>query len=95
VGAVGEAFLLSAVALRASLMSSHPEQVTRILRSFDAEKARVALSALKRGALLHKAAEMAKDDCDRAMALAHKLSFQLRAAEERAGELEVEAAHFR
>jgi hypothetical protein len=46
-------------------------------------------------ALLRKAAEMAKDDCDRAMDLAHKLSFQLRAAEERAGELEVEAAHFR
>jgi hypothetical protein len=51
VGAAGEAFLLSAVALPASLMSSHPEQVTRILRSFDAENARVALSALKRGGI--------------------------------------------
>jgi hypothetical protein len=46
-------------------------------------------------ALLQKAAEMAKDDCARAMDLAHKLSSQLRAAEERAKELEVEAAHFR
>src|SRR3979490_1264926 len=46
-------------------------------------------------ALLQKAAEMAKDDCARAMDLAHKLSFQLRAAEERARELEAEAAHFR
>src|SRR6266852_2457024 len=46
-------------------------------------------------ALLQKAAEMAKDDCARAMDLAHKLSFQLRAAEDKARELEVEAAHFR
>ena len=46
-------------------------------------------------ALLQKAAEMAKDDCARAMDLAHKLSFQLRAAEERAREAEAEAVHFR
>src|SRR5205814_4825153 len=46
-------------------------------------------------AMLQKAADMAKEDCARAMDLAHKLSFQLRAAEERAQELEVEAAHFR
>lgn len=46
-------------------------------------------------ALLHKAAESAKEDCARAMDLAHKLSFQLRAAEERARELEAEANHFR
>jgi hypothetical protein len=38
---------------------------------------------------------MAKHDCARAMDLAHKLTFQLRAAEERVQELEVEAAHFR
>jgi hypothetical protein len=46
-------------------------------------------------ALLQRAADMAKDDCARAMDLAHKLSFQLRAAEERARELEAEASHFR
>ena len=46
-------------------------------------------------ALLQKAAEMAKGDCARAMDLAHKLSAQLRAVEERARELEAEAAHFR
>jgi hypothetical protein len=46
-------------------------------------------------ALLQKAAEMAKVDCARAMDLAHKLSSQVRAAEERASELEAEAAHFR
>src|SRR5215467_8092848 len=46
-------------------------------------------------ALLQRAAEMAKDDCARAMELAHKLSFQLRASEERCRELEAQAAHFR
>ncbi len=46
-------------------------------------------------ALLQKAAEMAKEDCSRAMDLAHKLSFQLRASEERGRELEAEVAHFR
>jgi hypothetical protein len=38
---------------------------------------------------------MAKEDCARAMDLAHKLSFQLRAAEERLREAEADAAHFR
>jgi hypothetical protein len=46
-------------------------------------------------ALLQKAEEMAKGDCARAMDLAHKLSSQLQVAEERASELEAEAAHFR
>ena len=46
-------------------------------------------------ALLQEAAELAKDDCARAMDFAHKLSFQLRTAEERARELEIEATHFR
>jgi hypothetical protein len=46
-------------------------------------------------ALLQKAADMAKDDCARAMDVAHKLSFEIRASEERAREAEAEAAHFR
>jgi hypothetical protein len=46
-------------------------------------------------ALLRKATAMAKEDCAGAMDLAHKLSSQLRAAEERAREPEVEATHFR
>ena|SRR5882672_2121141 len=46
-------------------------------------------------ALLQKAADMAKEDCGRAMDLAHKLSFQLRASEERVKELEADAGHFR
>ena len=46
-------------------------------------------------AMLQKAADTAKQDCQRAMDLAHKLSSQLRAAEDRARELEAEAIHFR
>ena len=46
-------------------------------------------------ALLEEAADMAKQDCQRAMDLAHKLTSQLRAAEERAAEFEAEAIHFR
>jgi len=42
-------------------------------------------------ALLQKAANMAKEDCARAMDLAHKLSFELRAAEERTREVEERA----
>jgi F0F1-type ATP synthase membrane subunit b/b' len=45
--------------------------------------------------MLHKASDMAKDDCARAMDLAHKLQLQLRAAEQRVRETEAEAAHFR
>jgi hypothetical protein len=52
--------------------------------------------------LLGRAADNAKDECVRAMNLAHKLTFQLRAAEERARdaeqrmqELETQVAHFR
>jgi hypothetical protein len=46
-------------------------------------------------ALLQKAADIAREDCARAMDAAHKFSFKLRAAEERAREAEAEAAHFR
>src|SRR5205807_951360 len=46
-------------------------------------------------AMLQRAADMAKEDCARAMDLAHKLSFQLRAAEERARDADAEAAHLR
>jgi len=46
-------------------------------------------------ALLQKAADLAKEDCARAMDVAHKLSYQIRTAEERAREAEAEAAHFR
>jgi len=45
--------------------------------------------------LLQNAADMAKEDCARAMDLAHKLSFQLRAAEEKARELGEQVTRFR
>ena len=45
-------------------------------------------------ALLQQAAETANSNCDRAMDLAHKLSMQLRVAEERVRELELEVRHY-
>ena len=44
--------------------------------------------------LLQEAAEKANSDCDRAMELADKLSMQLRAAEERIRELDLEMRHY-
>jgi chromosome segregation ATPase len=46
-------------------------------------------------AQIRKAAELANENCDRAMALAHKLAMQLRAAEDRMTQLEAEVALFR
>jgi hypothetical protein len=46
-------------------------------------------------ALLRKAADLAEDDCARALDVAHKLSYQIRASEDRARAAETEAAHFR
>ena len=45
-------------------------------------------------ALVQKAADLAKADCNRAMDLAHRLSSELRAAEERAREFEAQANNF-
>src|SRR5262245_2335995 len=46
-------------------------------------------------AKIQKAAERSNENCDRAMALAHKLSMELRAAEDRINQLEAEVALFR
>ena len=46
-------------------------------------------------ALVQKASDMAKADCQRAMDLAHRVSSELRAAEEKAREFEAEANYFR
>src|SRR5437016_303120 len=46
-------------------------------------------------ALVQKAADLAKADCERAMEVAHRLSSELRAAEERARDFEAEANYFR
>ena len=42
-------------------------------------------------AKIQKAADLSNENCDRAMKLAHKLSMQLRAAEDRINQLEAEA----
>ena len=46
-------------------------------------------------AQIRKAAAVTNENCDRAMALAHKLAMQLRAAEDRITQLEAEVALFR
>ena len=46
-------------------------------------------------ALVQKASDMAKTECQRAMDLAHRVSSELRAAEERARAFEEEASYFR
>jgi hypothetical protein len=46
-------------------------------------------------ALVQKAADLAQADCERAMNVAHRLSSELWAAEERAREFEAEANYFR
>jgi hypothetical protein len=46
-------------------------------------------------AQIRKAAELANENCDRAMALAHKLAMQLRATEDRITQLEAEVVLFR
>ena len=40
---------------------------------------------------IQRAADLSNENCDRALALAHKLSMQLRAAEDRINQLEAEA----
>ena len=46
-------------------------------------------------ALVQKASDMARDDCQRAIDLANRISSELRAAEERAQAFEEEAKYFR
>jgi hypothetical protein len=46
-------------------------------------------------AKIQRAAELANENCDRAMRLAHKLSMELRAAEDRINQLEAEVQLFR
>jgi predicted component of type VI protein secretion system len=46
-------------------------------------------------AKIRRAADLANETCDRAMRLAHKLSLELRAAEDRINQLEAEVQLFR
>ncbi len=45
-------------------------------------------------AMLQQAANLSNENCDRAMSLAHKLSIQLRDAEDRINQLQAEVKHF-
>ena len=44
---------------------------------------------------IRTAADLVKDDCDRAMGLAHKLSMELRASEDRTHQMVAEVEHWR
>jgi gas vesicle protein len=46
-------------------------------------------------AKIRTAADLVKEDCDRAMSLAHKLSMELRAAEDQRQQMEREVEHWR
>jgi chromosome segregation ATPase len=46
-------------------------------------------------AQIRTAADLLKEDCDRAMSLAHKLSMELRAAEDRTHQMVAEVEHWR
>src|SRR5436190_23159615 len=66
------------------------EQVIKLPPKQQADEAGQAVIAQ-----IRKAAELATENCDRAMALAHKLAMQLRAAEDKNIQLEAEVAVFR
>ena len=74
-----------------------PEQVPKFVPK---EKAQNKLPQVDEAgqaivAQIRTAADLAKEDCDRAMSLAHKLSMELRAAEDRTHEMEAEVEHWR
>jgi predicted component of type VI protein secretion system len=69
-----------------------PEQVLKFVpkewpNSYGAQVEEVGQAIV---AKIQRAADLSNENCDRAMALAHKLSMQLRAAEDRVNQLEAE-----
>jgi len=82
-------------------MSEHraetPEQVLKFVtkewpNSHGAHVEGVGLAIVTK---IHRSAELSNENCDRALTLAHKLSMQLRTAEDRISQLEAEVEHFR
>jgi uncharacterized protein YlxW (UPF0749 family) len=74
-----------------------PEQVVKFApkggrRTYGLEVEEVGQAIV---AKLQKAAEISSENCDRAMALAHKLAMELRGAEERINQLEAEVEQCR
>ena len=77
-------------------MSEHhadiPEQVLKFVpkewpNSYGAQVEEVGQAIVTK---IQRAADLSNENCDRALALAHKLSMQLRAAEDRVNQLEAE-----
>ena len=77
-----------------------PDTPEQVLKSVPKERPRGYGTPLDEAgqaiiAKIQKAADLSNENCDRAMKLAHKLSMQLRAAEERINQLEAEIELFR
>ena len=84
------------VMMESVAMSEHradtPEQVRKFVpkewpNSYGAQVEEVGQAIVRK---VQRAADLSTENCDRAMALAHKLSMQLRAAEDRINQLEAE-----
>jgi len=82
-------------------MSEHradtPEQVLKFLpkewpNSYGAQVEEIGQAIVTK---IQSAADLSNENCDRALALAHKLSMQLRTAEDRISQLEAEVELFR
>ncbi len=76
------------------------ETSEQVLKSAPKEKAQNKVAQLDDAgqvivAQIRQAAALAKEDCDRAMSLAHKFSMELRAAEERTHQMVTEVEHWR
>ena len=74
-----------------------PEQVLNFVpkkwpNSYGAQVEEVGQAIVRK---VQRAADLSTENCDRAMALAHKLSMQLRTAEDRISQLESEVELFR
>jgi chromosome segregation ATPase len=74
-----------------------PEQVLKFAPKEKAPNSVAQLDGAGRAivAQIRTAADLAKDDCDRAMSLAHKLSMELRAAEDRTEQMAREVEDWR
>jgi len=72
-----------------------PEQVLKFVPKEKAPNKVPQVAGQAIVAQIRTAADLAKEDCDRAMSLAHRLSMELRAAEDRTHEMEAEAEHWR
>jgi hypothetical protein len=79
-------------------MDQNPPETSEVLRFAPRQKRHEESDPIDQTghalvALLQEAATISKENVDRAMTLAHKLSIQLRAAEDRIKELEGEVEH--